>query len=366
MRKNTPRSSSFARKDPLQHLSIVDLKHRVDGQFNKNELIDEEIYIMKDYLSSASGANSCMCSTFFLLEWCSNVLFIVKYNTISVDGKDLFLPYTRKIQVIQRQLDNLRTLKMGLNKMRDLELQQKFAALEAYRQETKNLTKNMADFRKYIVHDAVSRRTGKILAERVENYLQNSLQGKSTRFLKLKQENKKLASIIAKLTKRLKKNTQVSETLNKIDFDQMKIENEQMRNKEKHLNSEIIRLKSTTGKTQQMLANLMNKLNQFTSSQKKLARRIRDREEKVRNLEIKIQKEEKMRSSYEKRNRYLVRHHEELRVPKVLEYVKIKSDHHLLQRKLANWTRKLAIADMNENMALNKWRSLKKVELRGR
>jgi hypothetical protein len=81
---------------------------------------------------------------------------------------------------------------------------------------------------------------------------------------KLKLKNTSLKTQISKLEQQLQQKEEMGEVLHVIDFDQLKIENQQYLERIEERNNELLRLKLTTGKTVATLNMLKKKLGEIT------------------------------------------------------------------------------------------------------
>ena len=89
---------------------------------------------------------------------------------------------------------------------------------------------------------------------------------------KLRLKNMTLKSQIQKMETQLQQKEDMGEVLHVIDFDQLKIENQQYLEKIEERNNELLRLKLTTGNTVQVLNTLKHKLNNLTAESEWLKR----------------------------------------------------------------------------------------------
>lgn len=88
-------------------------------------------------------------------------------------------------------------------------------------------------------------------------YFSDKVKLKKSLIDKLRLKNNALKSQVKKATKQLEQRENMGEELSKIDFDQLKIENDQMQQQIEEKNNELRRLTLSTGKTVQILTALM-------------------------------------------------------------------------------------------------------------
>ena len=127
------------------------------------------------------------------------------------------------------------------------------AALRAQMEETDvriaEIKKDAYEFKRDIVTGAENFRTGKIVAEKAVRYMEDKLRAKAAVAEKLRLKNATLKQQYPKVEASLQQKEDMGEVLHVIDFDQLKIENQQYLEKIEERNNELLRLKLTTGNT---------------------------------------------------------------------------------------------------------------------
>jgi chromosome segregation ATPase len=225
------------------------------------------------------------------------------------------------------------------------------AMLEETRVRVKELRKESYEFKRDIVIGGINPRTKKIVAERAVKFYNELLRSKDAFIEKTKLKNATLKNQIQKLDTQARRKEQQGESLHSIDFHQLKIENSQFNQKIKERNTELLNLKTTTGKTVQSLNSAKRRLNSFSQANRQLQRGISDRQsqlqrlsEELTNVEADIEKE------LARQRRFKMQTSNE-EMPQVLDYVNQKANHDRLTREVANWKRKVEIAQMGARMA---------------
>jgi len=209
--------------------------------------------------------------------------------------------------------------------------------------------KDAYEFKRDIVTGAENLRTGKTIAEKAIRYMEDKLRAKAATAEKLRLKNTTLKAQIQKMESQLQQKEDMGEVLHVIDFDQLKIENQQYLEKIEERNNELLRLKLTTGNTVQVLNTLKHKLNTLTSESDWLKRETAGRKEALAKISEEISRVEGEKEQAARLNRKLQRETEsESNMPQVLDYVAQKSEEYELQRQVAAWERKIEIADMEE------------------
>ncbi|KAJ1618271.1 hypothetical protein T492DRAFT_604584 [Pavlovales sp. CCMP2436] len=208
------------------------------------------------------------------------------------------------------------------------------------------IKKEAYEFKRDIVVGAENFRTGKTAAEKVVRYMEDKQRTKDAAIEKLRLKNQTLKAQIQKIEQQLQLKEEMGEVLHVIDFDQLKIENQQYLEKIEERNSELLRLKLSTGNTVQTLNTLKRKLRNLTTESEWLKHEIAQRNEAIAKITDEISKLEKKHA--EQFNRKLK--HEtggENNMPQVLDYVAQKAELYELEKEIKNWERKVEIAEID-------------------
>ncbi|PRP74071.1 hypothetical protein PROFUN_08695 [Planoprotostelium fungivorum] len=231
--------------------------------------------------------------------------------------------------------------------------------LRSLREETEiriaEMRKEAYEFRRDIVAGAVNPRTKKIIAERVIRYFEDKIKTKDNLIEKLKLKNLTLKNQCTKIEGQLQHKEDMGEVFLPIDFDQLKIENQQYLEKIEERNAELLNLKVTAGHTLRVLSNYKKKLHNLGVEQNKLGQEIRVKEENLGRVVVE-------QEAAENRNEKLKQQLEEYRVPAVLEYVGINAELNTIEKKIKDWERKVEIAQMAYKKSREKPRSVQQTQ----
>ena len=144
----------------------------------------------------------------------------------------------------------------------------------------------------------------------------------------------------------------MGEVLHVIDFDQLKIENQQYLEKIEERNNELLRLKLTTGRTVQDLNSLKKKLTHLTARGEWLQKQIIEKEEQLMRFseeEKRVDDAKRVASSI---NKGLKEEQDDTEHPRVIDYIRLKAEVSELESKQLDWTRRLEIAELEEKQAM--------------
>ena len=143
----------------------------------------------------------------------------------------------------------------------------------------------------------------------------------------------------------------MGDVLSVIDFDQLKIENQQFLEKIEERNNELLRLKLTTGKTVQLLNGLKTSLAAHTDKSAFLQREIAERREQLARFRADAEEVTNEKEREAKRNKGMKQEQNDSELPNVMDYIKLKAEVSDLRKKKGDWERKIEIAQMESKRA---------------
>mmetsp|Transcript_9653 Transcript_9653/g.23530 ORF Transcript_9653/g.23530 Transcript_9653/m.23530 type:complete len:335 (+) Transcript_9653:49-1053(+) len=187
---------------------------------------------------------------------------------------------------------------------------------------------------------------GKPLADKVVHFLEDKLRTKDSVCDKLTLKNAALKQQILKLENQLQHKEEMGEVLHVIDFDQLKIENQQYLEKIEERNNELLKLKLTTGNIVQTLNASKKRLNRLMVESETLKRMIVEKQALAKKVQEEIEGIDIEKLKVKKANSALHKQIEESGMPEVLEYVKQKAMANQLRKELGNYERKVEIGEM--------------------
>merc|ERR1719350_680443 len=111
---------------------------------------------------------------------------------------------------------------------------------------------------------AVNQRTNKVIAERLTRSIEDKIRARDTLIEKLRLKNSTLKVQKKKLMLQLKQKEEMGEVLHEVDFNQLKIENQQYLEKIDERNQDLLRLKFMSTNVLQVLNTYKKKLHVLT------------------------------------------------------------------------------------------------------
>ena len=133
----------------------------------------------------------------------------------------------QKYEIAAQEYEELRDELETSRKTADKLVDTLKAQLEETEVRIAEVKKDAYEFKRDIVTGAENLRTGKTIAEKAVRYAEDKLRGKGATAEKLRLKNAALKAQIAKMESQLQQKEDMGEVLHVIDFDQLKIENQQ-------------------------------------------------------------------------------------------------------------------------------------------
>ncbi|KAG2393800.1 hypothetical protein C9374_003564 [Naegleria lovaniensis] len=276
------------------------------------------------------------------------------------------LTYENKIEIALKAIDILRNTIEKENKIYEKEIETMRARVQEADLEIEEVDKEHLEFRKEVVEPRDNGKNTKdgglysqyIAAEKIVQYFKNKQQQKDTLIHKLKLKISEIRAIVNKSKGQLESREQSGDQLTKTDFDQLKIENGLMNNKIDERNNELVELKLNTGALLQKLSALTEKLNKLTQDSKWYQKEIEKNRKDLESLKEEIEFVLKDKDIESGRNQKMVIQHEQVKVPEILTYIKMKAELDEVRKEVTNWQRKVEIQSMNESNTRKKLQGL--------
>lgn len=220
------------------------------------------------------------------------------------------------------------------------------AIVESIQQRMNDMRRETYEFKRDLVAGAVNGESSTIMAERIVGYFDKKFREKAALAEKLRQKTQALKVLRAKLDLQVKHKEEQGESLHSIDFHQLQIKNSQFNQKIKERNTELIRLKTSTGRTVQLLNDAKKRLSELTEQADKMKQDIAEREAaKIRLSEELDRVMAEVEEEKVKNNKYKIQQSNP-DMPQVLDYINQKSAMYELENAIKNWERKLEIIEL--------------------
>ncbi|XP_069113903.1 cilia- and flagella-associated protein 263-like [Argopecten irradians] len=363
-------TSNDAGEDPLQDMADEDLFRMVEEMQKENDVLATETQMFEKYLKrnetkDALGAPGQGAATPGIVPSASNqdVMRGVnrkrsKSRSSNIDKSSMRLNTEQKCDIAQKEIDELKEEIEKLKENCEKILDTYKAIMEEADLRLAETKKESYEFDRDILKGSVNARTATVMAEKVVRYFEDKLRSRDALVEKLRLKNSTLKVQKKKLHLQLKQKEEMGEVLHEVDFNQLKIENQQYLEKIDERNQDLLRLKLMAGKTLQVLNSYKKKLHTLTMESERLKSEITARNDLLTRIDAETKVVEVERAKAEKINRKLRQQLADYRVPEVMDYVTEKADLYELQKKVRSWERKVEIAEMALKTHRKSWNQL--------
>ncbi|XP_052817565.1 coiled-coil domain-containing protein 113-like [Mya arenaria] len=363
---DTHDTSNEAGEDPLQDLTDEQLFQLVEDTIRANEVLATETHMFEKYLervepkdmggvTPGTGATPSQSSQDLVRRVDRKRS---KSRSSNID-KSLRLSAEQKCDIAQREIEELREEIDKLKEESENVLDLYKAIMEEADLRLAETKKESYEFDRDIMKGSDKSNQGKVVAEKIVRYFEDRLRSRDTLIEKLRLKNSTLKVQKKKLHLQLKQKEEMGEVLHEVDFNQLRIENQQYLEKIDERNQDLLRLKQMTGSTTQVLNSYKKKLSTLTMESERLKSEITSRNDLLTRIDSETTVVEEERAKAERRNKKLRQQLADYRVPEVMEYVSEKADLYELQKKVKSWERKVDIAEMALRTHRKTWQQLK-------
>lgn len=361
-------TSTENQDDPLQDLSDEQIFQLLEETMRANDVLAAETQMFEKYQKRVEPRdhaghpsvplNAVTSQSSHDLGVISRVGRKRSKSRSSTLERTLRLSAEQKCDIAQREIEEYRE---EIDKLRD-ESERVMDNFKAIMEEADmrfgEIKKSSYEFERDINKGSVNARTSKVIAEKVTRYFDDKLRSRDTLIEKLRLKNATLKVQKKKLQMQLKQKEEMGEVLHEVDFNQLKIENQQYIEKIDERNQDLLRLKLMAGNTLQVLNSYKKKLHFYTLESERLKTEISSRLELLSRIDTETKSVEQERSKAEKINRKLRQQLGDYKVPDVMEYVGEKANLYELQKKVRTWERKVEIAEMALKTHRKAWTQL--------
>lgn len=347
--------------EDLSELTEEELQLRTHEALRYNELLSNETSMFETFLKRVdpkdllSGAIAAPTQTGGVFE---SRRRRSKSRSSSTDRLAKLQP-EQKLEIAQKEFDELVEEQKLLEEEAEKDIDSHNAIFQECKEAIEELIKAQREFDREILKGAVNQRTGKILAEKIIRQFEEKMRAKDAMIDKTRLKNNSLKASVKKMKQQLKQKEEMGEVLSAVDFQQLKIENQQYLSKIDDKNKELLRLKLMAGNTMQVLNKYKGKLNKMTEENKQLKEDLEKRHVMLENISGESVGAEKEQEKAYQENQKLRTQLENFRVPEVIDYVRDKAELTELKGVVKSWERKVEIAELSLRTHQKTWQRIK-------
>lgn len=263
----------------------------------------------------------------------------------------------QKCDIVMKEIEdiNQEMSKVRLDSERKLDNDR--AVIEELEMKQKDINKAHTDFERDM-KNALNVTTKKYHAEKVQRYFDEKKRAKEALVKKLRLKTDSMAVQKKKVSLQLKQKEEMGEVLHEVDFNQLKIENQQYLEKIDDKNKELLDLKSKATNTTVYLNGKKTKMQDITGKILATNNEIKLRSETYKRLCIEMEKVKREELEAKTQLNKLKTRNDDFEVPETKDYILQKSKVDELRQKAKTWNRKVEIAEMKLRTVRSNWRVL--------
>ncbi|KXZ50957.1 hypothetical protein GPECTOR_14g201 [Gonium pectorale] len=265
-------------------------------------------------------------------------------------GRDSFVALTdeEKNDLVSQEVEMVQAEIEAIKKAGDKDIDDIRTLMEEVDMRIAETKKDTYEFKRDIIIGAENPRSGKIVAEKMIRFLEDKLRQKDATSDKLRLKNTTTRALITKLEHQLAHKEEMGEVLHLVDFDQLKIENQQYMERIEERNNELLKLKLSTSRTVQVLNNLKSQLSDMVAAGHGLRRQIAERKADLSRFENEFSAALDEKGRGERTVRRLKLEQEDIDTPTIMDYIKLKHTVCELEKQLTDWRRKIEIMTLEK------------------
>lgn len=194
---------------------------------------------------------------------------------------------------------------------------------------------------------SIDKVTKKLIAEKLIHYFNERVKGRESLINKIRDRSLGFKRQIVRLDVQLQQTEETGDRLQEIDFQQLKIENQQYLDKIDEKNRELVVLKQQVAKFSHSLNYHKDRLQTVTDDLADIEKRITKQDMLFEYTERELSAANHEQNRAAKKHLSLVEQTESFRVPEILDYVRKKALLVHLQRDCEVWQRKVELVSVN-------------------
>ncbi|KAK2962237.1 putative flagellar associated protein [Blattamonas nauphoetae] len=219
------------------------------------------------------------------------------------------------------------------------------ASIDVFQAQLADIQKESFQFRRNVAVEGLDERTHVVKSERVKQYFESVYKEKCTLLGALKLKYDAMKQKHKRATQYDAQNKEAGESLEEIDYEQLKIENKLFQEKIAQRTKEMMTFKLTSVSTQQTLNKKKRELAQEKKNKEWLTKEIDSKKTSLIKIEEELQKATKERDQQLNYNKILKARHQEGEQPRVLDSINQKVLIGDMEKAVQTWERKVEIAE---------------------
>jgi len=263
----------------------------------------------------------------------------------------------QKCDIVLREIEEIATEVETVKSETERVIDNYRASIEELELKQRDIAKAFSDFERDM-KNSINDRTKKYQAEKVQRYFEEKKRAKEALVKKLRLKTATMGVQKKKVSLQLKQKEEMGEVLHEVDFNQLKIENQQYLEKIDDKNCELLDLKQKATNTTVHLNGKKRLMQELTENIKKMNDEVKFRKDTLKRLDGEMEKVKCEVVRAKQNLERLKNKMEDYEVPATKNYIDQKSKLDELRQKAKTWMRKVEIAEMKLKSVNNNWRVL--------
>eukprot|EP00051_Salpingoeca_urceolata_P001608 m.42377 g.42377 ORF g.42377 m.42377 type:complete len:400 (+) comp11539_c0_seq1:118-1317(+) len=340
-------------QDPMSGVDLDDIEDELAALTQSNDVFQRQVTMFEGFLarSGHDAASEKAPAQAEAVKAQSTRKLASKAKASKPEAVVAAVPQTltaaQKCLVAEKELE---VVKADANSRTDAlvtEVMHYRALLETADIRTKELAKATLDFERDIVRGAINPKTGNVVTERVVVAHQARLKDRDTVIDKLQLKTTGLKSNKRKLLQQLAQRGEVGDSLHEVDFHQLRIENDQYAERIDERAKEVLRLKTSSAKTNKQLTRCKKQLTTLALQSEQLLADVQARRQLASKIAAELGAATQEREAAQKTNTKLRKQKQAFKVPAVMDYMQEQAEAAQLKKAVANWEEKVRIAEVD-------------------
>lgn len=242
--------------------------------------------------------------------------------------------------ILQVEVESVRV--RGRKELNDLKGQ-----IEAAEAEQDAMRRHMYEFKRDVLGGAAGERGGKVSAEKLLRFLELTAQQQEDECDKLRLKVSSLKAQIVTLEAQKAQKEEAGDELQPVDLEALRIEGANRAVKVDERNAELLRLKTSSTRTQRVLTDLKKELGDLSAQVAGLRAQMAERDTQTAAWGAECHKMEALTGTAGRKFHTMQRQRGGDDKPLSLDYIKLKAEITELEKKAADWERKVEIAEVD-------------------
>ncbi|CAG5125645.1 unnamed protein product, partial [Candidula unifasciata] len=277
------------------------------------------------------------------------------------DEKSLGLRAAQKFEIVNKEIEELTEASRNFIRECENTVDSYQATITEADTCLQAIKKDFADFDTDIIKGGVNPFSHAIKAEKCVRYLENKLKNLDSTRKKLILKYNSVKTQEKKVVLQLEQKEQIGDVLHGVDFDQLRIINQQYKQTFSERTRDLLKLKLMTGNAQKALNLHKRTLQDLNKESERIQNDITVRVDFMKRVDAEAKAVQSEISQAEKNNHNLRTNMSKYHAPTIMEYVLANTDALSLQSELKTWERRVRMSEIALGNYLRTWERMARI-----